>query len=76
MDRLLILASQAGETSRLAADAWWLLLGETADLSPETGATIKRLYPQRLFGMALPKIKKIIDDKPKGTCKLKSALLC
>jgi len=60
------LASGGGETSRLAADASWLLLGDTPDLSHESGAIMKILYPQRLFSMTLPKIKQIIDSKQNG----------
>ena len=47
----------------MAADASWLLLGDTPDLSDETKAVQKRLYPQRLFGLALPKIKAVVDKR-------------
>ena len=46
--------------------AWWLLLGETADLSSETNAVIKLLHPQRLFGMSLKKIKLAMDEETVG----------
>ena len=81
------MASGPQQFGRTAADSWWILLGETEDLSVATGATIKvfflfyyssfsklnlkMLYPQRLFNLALPRIKKVVDggDDRKGTKK-------
>lgn len=33
--------TQLKQFGRVAADSWWILLGETPDLSPKTGATVK-----------------------------------
>ena len=41
LDRLLMMASAPQQIGRTAADSWWILLGETEDLSVGTGATIK-----------------------------------
>ena len=35
------MASGPQQFGRTAADSWWILLGETEDLSAATGATIK-----------------------------------
>lgn len=65
LDKMVVLASGGSEVAKLAADAWWLLLGDTPDLSEEVSAKIKLLYPQKLFGLALPKIKAVVDGKDK-----------
>lgn len=77
IDRLLTMASGPQQFGRTAADSWWILLGETEDLSVATGATIKMLYPQRLFNLALPRIKKVVDggDDRKGTKKAREAVV-
>ena len=62
---MVVLASGSSEVAKLAADAWWLLLGDTPELSEEVSAKIKLLYPQKLFGLALPKIKAVVDGKDK-----------
>ena len=39
--------------------------GDTPDLSEASLATVKMLYPQRLFNLALGKIKKAVDENSK-----------
>ena len=69
VDRLLQLAtSSSRDLARTAADSWWILLGDTPDLSTASLANIKMLYPQRLFNLALGKIKSAVDENSrKGT---------
>ena len=39
--------------------------GDTPDLSEASLATVKMLYPQRLFNLALGKIRKAVDENSK-----------
>lgn len=67
LDKLLRFTTASKEISRIAADCWWLLLGDTPDLSAEAGFNIKLLHPQRLFALTLPKLKVVIEDKTKSS---------
>ena len=51
---------------RLTGNHYWKTYqGDTPDLSEASLATVKMLYPQRLFNLALGKIKKAVDENSK-----------